>query len=100
MDIYVYVGDTTIQSEYSNPQILLPLLEGTLVCEDGEELGIELPNGKRRLNIYVYDGWNDGIFSSAVMGDLKLFFNICHNGEGEVYLMHDECLSIITEWFK
>lgn len=100
MDIYVFVGKTHIQGEHSNPQILLPLTEETFICDDGEELGFELPNGNRRLSIYVYDGWNEDCFSSAIMADSKLFFNICHNSEGEVYLMNGEHLSIITEWFQ
>lgn len=99
MDIYVYVGDTPIQGEFEKVQVLIPLLNAGFVCEDSEEIGIELPNGKRRLNIYVYDGWNVDGFSSQVLADLQLFVNICHNGDGEVYLINNGVLSIITQLF-
>lgn len=99
MDIYIYVGDTLILGKYEKPQVLLPLSE-EVIFEDNEDLGVVLPNGKRRLNIYVYDGWEENGFSSQVQTEIQLYFNLCHDGEGEVYLVNNGIISIITESFQ
>lgn len=100
MDIYVYTGDTPIVGEHTRPQILLPLEDGNFVFNDEEEIGIEVSDGNKRLNLYVYDGWDGKGFSKKVMEDIQLFYNTCHDGEGEVYLICDGELSIITKSFE
>jgi hypothetical protein len=100
VDIYVYAGDTPIMGEHTRPQILLPLEDGNFVFNGDEEIGIKVSDGKKRLNLYVYDGWNGEVFSQKVMDDIQLFYKICHDGEGEVYLICDGELSIITKCFE
>ena len=67
MDIYVYAGDAPIMGEHTRPQILLPLEDGNFVFNDDEEIGIKVSDGKKRLNLYVYDGWDGKGFSQKVM---------------------------------
>lgn len=96
MDIYVYVDNVNIIGDDVDIRLTLPLSEESILCEDGEQLEVLDANGNWRLNIFVTEGFSDGAFSDKVKEHIHIYYNLYHNGEGEIYLIHNGKISIIT----
>lgn len=97
MDIYVYVDNVLIIGDDADIRLILPLYEESILCEDGEQLEVLDSMGNSRLNIFVSDEYNDGVFSDKIKEQIHIYYNLYHNGEGEIYLVHNGRISIITD---
>ena len=87
MDIYVYVDDVPYTGDDAEIQIVLPMTDEYFIGDIDGELGSVDIYGERRLNIYVAKGFNNGNFSQEIMQQLRLWYNLSHDGIGDVYLI-------------
>ena len=96
MDVYVYVDGVPLIGDDADIRLELPLSDISIHCEEGERLDVIDPNGNQRLNIYVSEGFNNGVFSNEIKDQIRIYYNIYHNGEGEIHLVNNGEISTIT----
>ena len=97
MDIYVYVDDAPYRWEDVTIQIVLPMTDKYFIGDEENELGDFDQDGNKRLNIKVDQGFDNGLFSSEILQQLKLWYNLSYDGIGDVYLICNGEKSIITD---
>lgn len=78
-------------------RLTLPLAKKSVFCEDGEQLEVLDSDGNWRLNIFITEGFSNGAFSDKVKEDIHIYYNLYHNGEGEIYLVWNGKISLITD---
>lgn len=96
MDVYVYVDGVPLIGDDVDIRLELPLSDTSIHCEEGERLDVIDPNGNQRLNIYVSEGFNNGVFSNEIKDQIRIYSNFCYNGKGEIYLVSNGEISTIT----
>lgn len=96
MDIYVYVDNVHIIGADVDIRLILPSSEENILCEDGEQLEVPDSDGNMQLNIFVSEGFNNGVFSNIIKEQIHIYYNLYHNGEGEIYLVWNGEISTIT----
>lgn len=97
MDIYVYVDNVRIIGADVDIRLTLPLTEQSTLCEDGEQLEVLDSDGNWRLNIFITEGFSNGVFSDTLKKQLYMYYGFYHNGKGEVYLVWNGKIITITE---
>ena len=97
MDIYVYVDNVHIMGDDVDIRLTLPLSEESILCADGEQLEVLDANGNWQLNILVEKGFCNGVFSATIKEQLYRNCSFYHNGKGEIYLVRNGRISIITD---
>lgn len=96
MDLYVYVDNVHIMGDDVDIRLTLPLAEESVLCEDGEQLEVLDSDGNWRLNIFITEGFRNGVFLDKVKEHIHVYYNLYHNGEGEIYLVWNGEISTIT----
>jgi hypothetical protein len=84
-------------------KIELPLTSKSILLDSDDEdsnenLWVTDHNGNKRLNIYVSEGFNGHSFNTKVKDDLHILYNFYHQGEGEIYLVSNGDITVITNW--
>ena len=97
MDIYVYVDNVHIIGDDVDIRLTLPLSDESFLCD--EQLEVLDIDGYWRLNIFITEGFSNGAFSDKVKEHIHIYYNLYHNGEGEIYLVWNGNISLITDLF-